>query len=89
MKSGGNRTNMIKELIDGMRKYGYASFKVKPDLINPFASVIVVSQKIIHGHHPAFWSVLDKLGIDGKFGTQFTHQIKTTAIPYGVYFTFK
>jgi hypothetical protein len=77
-----------QKLNKAMLEAGYVVYTIRPDTINPFASIIEVKQDIKRGQRPSFWTIVDTLGLDGKFGTQFSHQIKTKEIPDGTYLTF-
>jgi hypothetical protein len=79
---------MLDDLKKAMLQAGYVVFAIHEDPISPNVSVLVVFQNFYKGAHPSFWEVIDKFGISGSFGTQTKHQIKTNAIPHGVYFTF-
>jgi hypothetical protein len=76
------------KLVQAMREAGYVTFSIRPDSVNSGTSVITVYQTIKNGFRPAFWRVIECLHLDGAYGTQFYHQIKTTEIPAGTYLTF-
>ncbi len=72
---------MLSKLVAAMREAGYIMFTIRGDLM-------MVNQDISRlGTHPAFWDVLDRLGLDGNSGTDQYHQIKKK-LPEGVYLTF-
>jgi hypothetical protein len=80
--------NLFPKLVAAMREAGYYMFTIKPDPVTAGASLMIVNQSISRlGTHPAFWDVLDNLGLDGSYGTQHSHQVKRQ-LPEGVYLTF-
>lgn len=70
-----------------MKEAGYVIFTIRPDPVNPFATIMLVQQAIYRGQHPAFWSVLEIFKLDGRFGTKYSHQVKLK-LPEGTYLTF-
>ncbi len=81
--------SLFRKLITAMREAGYIMFTIHPDPCKPEeATLMVVNQDISRlGTHPAFWDVLDRLGLDGAYGTAHSHQVKKK-LPEGVYLTF-
>ena len=84
----GDSVSLFRKLVIAMREAGYIMFTIHPDPSKPDTDWMVVNQDISRlGTHPAFWDVLDRLGLDGASGTVYAHQMKKT-VPEGVYLTF-
>ncbi len=80
--------SLFRKLVTAMREAGYIMFTIKHDKANPGASLIIVEQEISRlGTHPSFWDVLDRLGLDGRFGSVRYHQVNRE-LPEGTYLTF-
>jgi|WetSurMetagenome_2_1015567.scaffolds.fasta_scaffold11116_3 hypothetical protein len=79
---------MMMQIIRAMKKAGYTLFTIKPDLKDPDKCIMQVYQDIHRlGTTPYFWLVLDAFDLDGKWGTDTSHQVKTK-LPEGTYLTF-